>query len=192
MKPIVFTDLGKHEWAREAIEKLGEKGVVKGTSIEKGSFSPASPVTRADFILMLVNMLNLRAEFASTFADVQPKDYYYDAVSIAKQLGIVSGVNGVNFAPRDPISRQDVMVMLTRALQMKGIVKPSTSDSALEDYLDASQIAPYTAGSAATMLEHGLVTGSNGYMKPKSMTSRAEAATFLYRALQLIEGQQQK
>jgi len=189
VKPIVFTDLGKHEWAREAIEKLAEKGVIKGTSIEKGTFSPASPVTRADFILMLVNMLNLRAEFASTFADVQPKDYYYDAVSIAKQLGIVSGVNGVNFAPRDPISRQDVMVMLTRALQMKGIIKTSTSDSALEGYRDANQIAPYAADSAATMLEHGLVTGSNGYMKPKSMTSRAEAATFLYRALQLVEGQ---
>ncbi len=187
-KPAAFTDLGKHEWAREAIEKLAEKGVIKGTSIEKGTFSPASPVTRADFILMLVNMLNLRAEFASTFADVQPKDYYYDAVSIAKQLGIVSGVNGINFAPRDPISRQDVMVMLTRALQMKGIIKPSTSDSALEGYRDASQIAPYAADSAATMLEHGLVTGSNGYMKPKSMTSRAEAATFLYRALQLVEG----
>ncbi len=187
-KPAAFTDLGKHEWAREAIEKLAEKGVINGTSIEKGTFSPASPVTRADFILMLVNMLNLRAEFASTFADVQPKDYYYDAVSIAKQLGIVSGVNGVNFAPRDPISRQDVMVMLTRALQMKGIIKPSTSDSALEGYRDASQIAPYAADSAATMLEHGLVTGSNGYMKPKSMTIRAEAATFLYRALQLVEG----
>lgn len=181
-----FTDLGKHEWAREAIEELAKRGIVKGTSIEKAAFSPASPVTRADFILMLVNLLDLRAEFASTFADVRPQDYYYDAVSIAKQLGIVSGVNEVNFAPRDPISRQDVMVMLTRALQSTGVVKPAASGSALDSYRDASQIAPYAAESAATMLEHGLVTGSNGYMMPKGMTSRAEAATFLYRALQLI------
>lgn len=181
-----FTDLGKHEWAREAIEELAKRGIVKGTSIEKGTFSPASPVTRADFILMLVNLLDLRAEFASTFADVRSQDYYYNAVSIAKQLGIVSGVNGVNFAPRDPISRQDVMVMLTRALQSTGVVKSAASGSALDSYRDASQIAPYAVESAATMLEHGLVTGSNGYMMPKGMTSRAEAATFLYRALQLI------
>ncbi|MFF2886113.1 DUF4855 domain-containing protein [Paenibacillus sp. NPDC057967] len=190
-KPVAFTDLGKHEWAREAIEKLAERGIVQGTSIENGTFSPASPVTRADFILMLVNMLGLRAEIDSTFADVQPKDYYYDAVSIAKQLGIVTGVNGANFAPREPISRQDAMVMLTRALQKTGAIQASASGATLEGYRDASQIAPYAVDSVATMLEHGLVTGSNAYMKPKSMTTRAEAATFLYRALQLIEGQQE-
>ncbi|PCL93093.1 DUF4855 domain-containing protein [Paenibacillus lautus] len=190
--PAAFTDLDKHEWAREAIEKLAERGIVKGTSIEKGTFSPANQVTRADFILMLVNMLDLRAEIASTFADVKPNDYYYDAVSIAKQLGIASGVNEVNFAPRDSISRQDAMVMLTRALQTTGAKKPSASGSTLEGFRDASQIAPYAADSVATMFEYGLVTGSNGYMKPKSTTSRAEAATFLYRVLQLIEGQQQQ
>ncbi|VTR62510.1 Endo-1,4-beta-xylanase A precursor [Actinobacillus pleuropneumoniae] len=189
--PAAFTDLGKHEWAREAIEKLAERGIVKGTSIEKGTFSPANQVTRADFILMLVNMLDLRAEIISTFADVKPNDYYYDAVSIAKQLGIASGVNEVNFAPRDSISRQDAMVMLTRALETTGAIKPSASGSTLEGFRDASQIAPYAADSVATMFEYGLVTGSNGYMKPKSTTSRAEAATFLYRVLQLIEGQQQ-
>ncbi|MFE0555131.1 S-layer homology domain-containing protein [Paenibacillus sp. NPDC058910] len=107
--PAAFTDLGKHEWAREAIEKLAERGIVNSTSIEKGTFSPANQVTRADFILMLVNMLDLRAEIASTFADVKPNDYYYDAVSIAKQLGIASGVNEVNFAPRDSTSRQDAI-----------------------------------------------------------------------------------
>jgi len=190
-KKAAFTDLGKHEWAREAIEMLAERGVVKGTSIENGTFSPASPVTRADFILMLVNMLDLRADITSTFADVQPKDYYYDAVSIAKQLGIVTGVNGSSFAPRDPISRQDAMVMLTRALQTTGAIKPSASGSTLEGYHDSTQIAPYAADSVAAMLEHGLVTGSGGYMKPKSKTSRAEAATFLYRALQLVGEQQE-
>lgn len=191
-KPVAFTDLGKHEWAREAIEKLAERGIVKGTSIENGTFSPANQVTRADFILMLVNMLDLRAEITSTFTDVKPNDYYYDAVSIVKQLGIVSGVNEVNFAPRDSISRQDAMVMLTRALQTTGAIKPSASGSTLEGFRDASQIAPYAADSVATLFEHGLVTGSGGYMKPKSTTSRAEAATFLYRVLQLIEGQQQE
>ncbi|MFD0589215.1 DUF4855 domain-containing protein [Paenibacillus sp. GCM10027627] len=187
-KPAAFTDLGKHEWAREAIEELAERGVVKGTSIENGTFSPASPVTRADFALMVVNMLDLRADITSTFTDVQPKDYYYDAVSIAKQLGIVSGVNEVHFAPRDPISRQDAMVMLIRALQKTGAIKPSASGSSLEGYSDLSQIEPYAEDSVAAMLELGLAAGSDGYMMPKRMTSRAEAATFLYRALQLVEG----
>lgn len=191
-KPVAFTDLGKYEWAREAIEKLAERGIVKGTSIENGTFSPANQVTRAEFILMLVNMFDLRAEITSTFTDVKPNDYYYDAVSIVKQLGIVSGVNEVNFAPRDSISRQDAMVMLTRALQTTGAIKPSASGLTLEGFRDASQIAPYAADSVATLFEHGLVTGSGGYMKPKSTTSRAEAATFLYRVLQLIEGQQQE
>ncbi|MFE0555130.1 S-layer homology domain-containing protein [Paenibacillus sp. NPDC058910] len=79
--------------------------------------------------------------------------------------------------------------MLTRALQTTGAIKPSASGSTVEGFRDASQIAPYAADSVATMFEYGLVTGSNGYMKPKSTTSRAETATFLYRVLQLIEGQ---
>lgn len=186
--PAVFADLGQHEWARQAIEELTQRGVIKGTSAENRTFSPASPVTRADFVLMLVNMLGLRAESASTFADVQSTDYYYDAVSVAKQLGIVSGMNGVNFTPRDPISRQDVMVMLTRALQAKGAIQSSQTGSTLEGYRDANQIAPYAAASAATMTELGLVTGANGFLLPKSLTSRAEAAMFLYRTIRLIEG----
>lgn len=183
-----FVDLGRHEWARQAIEALAARGVVQGTSVENGTFSPASPVTRADFILMLVNLLGLRAEYASTFADVQPNDYYYDAVSVARQLGIVTGMNGVDFAPRDPISRQDVMVMLTRALQATGAVQPSQAGAALNGYRDADQLAPYAAAGAATLNELGLVTGANGYLLPRSLTNRAEAAMFLYRTLQLIEG----
>ncbi|GGD94819.1 S-layer homology domain-containing protein [Paenibacillus nasutitermitis] len=77
--------------------------------------------------------------------------------------------------------------MLTRALQSTGAIKPATSGSTLDGYRDANQIAAYAADSAATMAECGLVTGANGFMKPKRLTSRAEAATFLYRAIGLIE-----
>lgn len=186
-QPATFTDLGSYEWAREAIEELAERGIVKGTSLEHGTFSPGKQVTRADFVLMLVNSLGLEAELASTFADVSQADYFYEAVSIAKQLGIVSGVDGVNFAPRANITRQDMMVMLTRALQSIGAIDSAGDPSGLNAFHDAGQVAVYAQGSVAKMIEHGLVTGAGGYLLPLNQASRAEAAVFMYRIIKFAE-----
>ncbi|MGI2298051.1 DUF4855 domain-containing protein [Paenibacillus sp. GXUN7292] len=183
-QPANFTDLGAHEWARTAIEELAERGIVKGTNTAQGTFAPGNRVTRADFLVMLVNTLGLKAEAASSFADVSENDYFYEAVSVARALGIVSGVDANHFAPKANISRQDMMVMMDRALQKAGYIKGKSVSDEIDAYKDADKVAGYAANSVAAMIEHGFINGSNGYLKPQGETSRAEAAAVLYRVLQ--------
>jgi hypothetical protein len=179
-----FTDLGKYSWAQEAVEKLAALGIVKGTS--NTTFSPAEQVSRADFILMLVRALGLKAEASDAFSDVQPQDYYYDAVAIAKKLGIVTGMEGERFAPKAKITRQDMMVMAARALKAAEASEITGDIKALDSFKDADKVNDYAASSIAGMIEQGLIQGDGGMIKPRNHTTRAETAVFLYRLLNFL------
>lgn len=177
-----FEDLAKYPWAQEAIEKLAAKGIVKGTSAT--TFSPAQQVSRADFILMLVRGLDLKADADSSFSDVQTTDYYYEAVGIAQKLGIVTGVNSSQFNPKDKISRQDMMVMAARALEVSGKEIQGKAED-LASYKDAGKVADYAVSSVADLITKGLIQGDGDLIHPHSQATRAETAVFVYRMLNL-------
>lgn len=179
-----FTDLGNHLWAKEAIDQLTALGIVKGTSAD--IFSPGEQVSRADFILMLVRALDLKAEASKPFTDVKPQDYYYDAVSIAKQLDIVTGVDGERLDPKAKITRQDMMVMAVRALKAAKATEIAGDLTALDGFKDAKSISAYAAGSIAGMIEQGLIQGDGHMIHPRNNTTRAETAVFLYRLLNYV------
>ncbi|WP_314586505.1 DUF4855 domain-containing protein [Paenibacillus terrigena] len=179
-----FADLGKHAWAQEAIEQLASLGIVQGTSAAE--FSPAEQVSRADFVLMLVRALNLKADAGAGFTDVDAQAYYYESVAIAKQLGIVSGMNGDQFAPKAKISRQDMMVMAARALAVAQAKELKGDLTTLDSFKDAGKVADYAASSIAGMIEAGLIQGNEGLINPSSNTTRAETAVFLSRLLKVL------
>ncbi|MBQ6698984.1 MAG: S-layer homology domain-containing protein, partial [Oscillospiraceae bacterium] len=112
---IRFTDLGNHAWAADAINELAEDGIIKGTSAS--TFSPANNITRADFALLLVRAFKLESENTENFADVSASDYFASELAIARNNGIISGIGDNKFAPRNSITRQDMMVIVYRALQ---------------------------------------------------------------------------
>lgn len=177
----LFEDLSKHPWAREAVEKLAALDIVKGTSA--ATFSPDGQVSRADFVLMLVRALDLQAEAGGAWADVQPQDYYYEAAAIAKQLGIVTGIDGERFAPKAKITRQDMIVMAARALMAAKATEIAGDLTVLDRFKDAGKISGYAAGSIAGIIEQGLIQGDGEMIKPLNHSTRAEAAVFLYRLL---------
>ncbi|MEW6274439.1 MAG: S-layer homology domain-containing protein [Bacillota bacterium] len=174
-----FGDLGGVEWARKSIEVMASKGIINGTS--KDTFSPAASITRADFLVLLIKTLGLTAEFDSNFDDVLPDAYYYEAVGIAKKLGLAAGTGNNRFNPTETISRQDMMALTARALEkFKGL--KATGDSAvLDKFSDKGDIAGYAANSLATLVKEGLIAGSGDKLNPRAQTTRAEAAAFLYR-----------
>lgn len=86
---LSFTDLGKAPWARDSIEALAARGVVQGSG--NGLFNPDAQVTRAEFLQMLMSSLDKIGEAAEApYSDVRKEDWYADAVTSAKNLGIVS------------------------------------------------------------------------------------------------------
>ncbi|WP_141692577.1 glycosyl hydrolase 53 family protein [Paenibacillus pectinilyticus] len=176
-----FGDLIGFDWAKQAVEALASKGVTTGTSAD--SFSPALNVSRADYLVMLVKALGLTANAGPRFQDVAASDYYDEAVGIAKALGLAEGVDAQHFDPKAPISREDLMVLTARALQLSHRLNGNGETSNLNTFAEQSDIAAYAKASISALLQAGLVQG-NGYgLAPKAHTTRAEAAVILYRLL---------
>ncbi len=175
-----FSDLGSVEWARKAIKVMASKGITNGTG-DGTTFSPSVNITRADFMVLLIKTLGLTAEFTENFDDVHPGAYYYDAIGVAKKLGIAAGSGNNLFKPTESISRQDMMVLAARALEKYQALKTADTNTVLERFSDRKDIAEYAASSLATLIEAGLIEGSGSKLTPRAYTTRAEVAAFLYK-----------
>ncbi len=88
-----FTDVGTgYSWASAAVARLYNKGVVQGTG--SALFNPAGTITRGDFMLMVYRAFDLRSGISGNFSDVPEGSYYYNAIAVAKELGIATGSGG--------------------------------------------------------------------------------------------------
>ena len=171
--PKSFTDLGNHAWASEAITRLAARGIING--ITATTYGPARNITRADFTTLIVRAFGFEGEVAS-FADVPANAYYAEPVGIAKTLGIVGGVNESDFAPTAEITRQDMMVIVARALDKAGYVLDASDSPA---FSDTSEVADYAKDAVQMLTASGIIAGSNGKINPKGKTTRAEVAVIL-------------
>lgn len=174
-----FTDIAAFGWAQKEIEVLASKGIINGTG--NGTFNPGAGISRADFILLLVNTLNLTASVDSNFNDVGQEEYYYEAVGIAKKLGIALGGGNNKFNPLDRISRQDMMTLTARAMNVAGKLDLQGTKDDLVKFKDHEDMAAYAADNVSALINAGIIQGNGQFVYPLSNTTRAEAALMLYR-----------
>jgi hypothetical protein len=178
-----FSDLAKYAWAKQQIEVLASKGIINGVS-EK-NYGPVQNITRADFVSLLVRSLGLTAKVDSNYSDIKTKDYFYNTVGIAKKLGITT-ITGNNFKPQDMITRQDVMVFTAAALKYAGKVKVPGKASDLKKFNDNATVSPTAVEGVATVVNAGIITGSNNQLNPLGKLTRAEAAIVIYKLYNML------
>ena len=176
-----FIDLGGHSWAKDAIYRLVDAGVVNGTS--HNTYSPAKNITRADFAIMLVRAFGITEGEGENFADVPEGAYYAEELRLAKAAGIVLGIGENKFNPTGEITRQDMMVMLVRALKAVGQELSEADVSVLAQFADSALVAEYAREAAASLVSAELIAGSNGKLNPLGLATRAEVAVLLDRIL---------
>lgn len=175
-----FNDISKYTWAVKPVEVLSSRGVIEGTT--ENTFSPGNNITRGDYLLWLVNTLGLTTTFDTNFNDVKTTDKYYEALGIAKKLGISAGTGNNNFSPEKQISRQDIMVLTIKALKIARFNLQAGTSADVNTYSDFSNIANYAVNDVATMVKSGLIAGSgNNRLSPTGTTTRAEASVILYK-----------
>lgn len=178
---VHFTDLDQAAWAEDSIIALGARGIVKGMTSDL--YMPNQEVTRAEFVQMLVQALDLKAKASNhPFDDVKQGAWYESAILQAYQLGIVYGRDDGTFGVHDNIQRQEMAVMTYRALQAAGIdLKPSDAASELTD---AAAIADYAREAVIAMHQAGIISGMpDGSFAPKETATRAQAAVILNQLL---------
>lgn len=186
-----FTDVPADHPDRAEIQWMAARGLVKG--VRASLFDPDGAVTRAQFAALLVRVLGLTAYDGTEqqFSDVRPADWFYRDVEAAARAGLIKGFAG-HFRPDDPVSREEMAVMVTRAMALKG--KPFTvtdHQRALWQghYRDAEEIADWAWESIIAAGETGMTKPSFRF-GPKVNASRAEVASVLQRLAVLLAGSQ--
>jgi len=175
-----FSDTDNFPWAKEAIEEVATKEILIETS--KETFSTEVNTTRGDFTGALMRALRLTAEADGNFIDVSVTDPYYENIKVARALGIAKGVGDNRFEPNSFITRQDMMVLIERALRISGKLGDKKADlTYLDQFADKDQISDYAREAVALMVEMGFIKGDGKNINPKGNTTRAEAAVVLYR-----------
>ena len=173
-----FQDLDSVEWARTAINGLAMRGMISGR--DQYTFDPNANITRAEYcqiLMVAINALNAKGE--STFADVPSTAWYYNAVSVASQLGIVSGYGDGNFGPNDLITRQDMALMTYKTAQiMNKSLEPVNAEITFED---SHEIADYAFEAVMTLQKAGIINGmTDTTFEPLSNATRAQSAKVIF------------
>ncbi|MBQ7119061.1 MAG: Ig-like domain-containing protein [Oscillospiraceae bacterium] len=179
---VRFTDLGNHAWAADAINSLADKGIIKGTS--ETTYSPANNITRADFAILLVRAFEKESDNTENFADVNESDYFAKELAIARNTGLVSGIGGNKFAPRDNIKRCDMMLMVYRVIKDSDALVGA--DIIRPEYEDFDSVPDYAKEAVSALIGAGLVNGKSGKIEPNDNTTRAEVAVLLARVLEFV------
>ncbi|WP_438446441.1 S-layer homology domain-containing protein [Gorillibacterium sp. sgz5001074] len=177
---VTFKDLDQAAWAKSSIEVMAARDIVNGTG--DGSFQPLNQVTRAEFLKMLMSALELTDDAAkSSLTDVEQGSWYASSVAAAHKLGIVKGKEDGSFGVEDPITREDMAVMVFRAAQATGRGLTANAASG-EAFRDENEIASYAVQAVDAMRDSGIIEGvGTGRFAPKSPANRAQAAVIVSR-----------
>ncbi|WP_426334581.1 S-layer homology domain-containing protein [Paenibacillus silvae] len=167
-------------YAREAIDRLVNQGVVAGTT--EHLFEPKKAVTRAEFASFAVRLLALKPvkNSMNPYADVSAKAWYYGNVAAMTNLSILEGKGQRLFQPNASITREEAAALLVRMLKQR----PVETNNPANTYSDAAEISTWARPYVQTVYRLGLMRGSDGLFRPGEQVTREEAAVMLDAILQ--------
>ena len=110
-----FQDVPANHWAAGSIQRCVEKGFFNGQSATR--FGLGQQMSRSAFVVVLCRFLGWETTTptAVTYPDVPIDVWYAGAVEAAYEHGAITDQRNV-FRPNDPITREELAVMLVRAL----------------------------------------------------------------------------
>ncbi|WP_312699660.1 S-layer homology domain-containing protein [Sedimentibacter sp.] len=186
-KPVgeILKDAGSH-WAVDSIQFVYDRGIMTGTSAEE--FSPDAQMNRGMLITALGRLARINAlDFTSgSFNDVDASSYYAPYAEWSLISNITRGTDGNNFSPDNPVTREELAVILVNFAKTMGYVLPS--DEGAKSFEDDSTISPWAREAIEILRSTGIMNGDTGNnFNPKAPATRAEIAAVLQRFIELME-----
>lgn len=174
-----YTDANASEWYHDGVHYCIENGLISGYG--HGKFGPGDTLTRGMLVQILYNKAG-RPDVSgdSPFGDVSGEKYYAGAVAWASGNGLVKGYGDGTFRPDEPVTREQIAVILYRYAAHRGGDVTSRAD--LAGYTDGAQISSYAREAIAWAKAKDFINGTDwGGIHPGGYASRAETAVILMR-----------
>lgn len=182
-----FADLDAKAWYAPGVRFCLKNGLMNGYGNRIRIFEPDKPMTRAQLVTILYRMAGEpKTGLAMQYNDVPEGSYYAPAARWALAENVMSGYTAITFAPDDPVTREQIAVLLWRfAKYLNGDV-PKVTDASYESYGDRHEVSAYAAEAMEWACAMGIITGYRDkrgqmWLMPWGNSSRAVVATMLMR-----------
>ena len=180
-----FTDLSADAWYHEAVDYVLTNSMMNGFA--DGAFRPNAQLSRAMLAQILYNKEGRPAvSGTAAFSDVAADAWCADAVNWAATNGLVTGYADGRFAPNDNITREQMVAILYRYAQFKGLDAVTLAEN-LTGFVDEAQISAYAIPALNWAVGQGLMSGKDGSrLAPKDNATRAEVAKVLMNYCEIV------
>jgi hypothetical protein len=178
---VPFTDDDGH-WAKSDIAFAAARGLFSGVC--GGAFDPNGTVNRAMFVTVLWRMAGSPSVSTDKkFKDVPDNSWYAKSVAWAVENNIVSGYGNGSFGPLDPITREQMCMIIMAFVRWSGLDLKAVA--AKEAFSDGDSISSWARGSVETCQTAGLIKGRDNHcFDPAGFATRAESSTIIRRMIE--------
>ena len=175
-KATDFRDFDRTAWYADAVSAAVDNGLLYGKSAT--IIDPNGDMTRAEMAAIINRSFGcyVKADI-SKYTDVSKSKWYYDDVAMAVQMGPYNGRSSSAMAPDAPISRQEAMTVVARALELD---YDSYSKTDLSVFSDRSEISNWALPYVRAMVGADYIHGRGKLLAPLDNITRAEFAQIFH------------
>ena len=185
----MFTDVEKN-WAYPGIQYCVTHGIMGGMG--DGTFAPTGTTTRAQIVQILYNLEGTPAVSGTTpFTDLTA-NWYKPAILWAYQNNVVAGTSPTTFAPDQPVTREQIAVILTQYMFHVLKMERTWTPADLSAFPDGAQVSSWAKEAMQDAVALGLINGTKAsdglvYLDPQGSAARQQVATILMNFCQNVK-----
>ena len=175
-KATDFKDFDRNAWYADAVSAAVDNGLLYGKS--STIIDPNGAMTRAEMAAIINRSFGCyKATDISQYKDVSKSKWYYKDVALAVQMGTYNGRSASSMAPDAPISRQEAMTVVARALELD---YDSYSKTDLSAFSDRNEISNWAMPYVRAMVGADYIHGRGKVLAPLDNITRAEFAQIFH------------
>ena len=175
-KATDFKDFDRNAWYADAVSAAVDNGLLYGKS--STIIDPNGDMTRAEMAAIINRSFGCYAKAdISKYKDVSKDKWYFEDVAMAVQMGTYNGRSNTAMAPDSPITRQEAMTVVARALELD---YDSYSKTDLSTFSDRSEISNWALPYVRAMVGADYIHGRTKGLEPLDNITRAEFAQIFY------------
>ena len=185
----MFTDVAKN-WAYPGIQYCVTHGIMGGMG--DGTFAPTGTTTRAQIVQILYNLEGTPAVSGTTpFTDLTA-NWYKPAILWAYQNNVVAGTSPTTFDPDQPVTREQIAVILTQYMFHVLKMERTWTPADLSTFPDGAQVSGWAKEAMQDAVALGLINGTKApdgkvYLDPQGSAARQQVATILMNFCQNVK-----
>ncbi len=186
-----FTDVYAGMWYVDAVRYAYTEALFNGTSAT--TFSPSSPMTRAQIVQVLANRTEgyfpENYDSATCFADVPVGSWMCAPIRWAYRNDLTDGTAAGTFSPSAELTREQLATFLYRYAARTG-ANTSAEGDLYAKFPDTKSVSSWAQTAMQWAVNRGIITGSGGKLDPKGKATRAQVAQMFLNAKNVLTSTQ--